>query len=143
MGICYTLINYKDKTLLDLGKGCFAEWVNDRTFSYTEDDIRSVMEDYEYFLDRSASNINYWNSVVDLILNFVKDVNHEDLQMIGDGGDELYILKSYGYKFIASRHKSDVIEDLNKHLTAERQHMYNKEEASKYLSYYPNLNEKI
>lgn len=51
-------------------------------------------------------SIKYWNKVSEMIWNFVKDVDLDKLEILGDctHNDQLYDLKCKKYKFVNSRY---------------------------------------
>lgn len=139
MGTFYFIANFTDKTLFDLGKYIGSEFILEpELLLYRE----SIEETIENLLDGSSNYINQyqiWQNIIDSIWNFVKSANPNDLQCFSDSGDELYIFKSFGYKFIGTRYDledmikyNENLNRLNSHLNCSP-HLYQKSEAVKYI----------
>lgn len=141
MGTEYSLVNYRTKECIDLGKG---GWWSDLIWVpgvlLDQEGIENVlltgMDLYE-----NAHLTEYWKGVVNLIWEFVKGEDIEDIIVVNDCDDSNYILRSYGYKWVSSRYNHNTPEELKEYLDLlnrtsrlNREVYYNKEEAIKYIS---------
>lgn len=133
----YTLVNYKTKEMIELGKGCWWEFFHAPENLLYREGIREVMEDYDYFKEgQSTEMISYWENTIDLIWNFVKDADPADITIISDSDDSTYVLRSNGYHYIDTRYndcKEQHMDFLNRHLL--NQARYNKDEAAIWIQW--------
>lgn len=135
MGIEYTLVNYRTKQMIQLGKGCWWDFNSSpENFLYREG-IEEILIDHGYFDNTEEMKI-YWNEIIDMIWNFVKNENVDDIVVVGDGGDDKYILKCHQYRYVDSRYRSDNLDDLanlNKHLEPKWADRYKREDSIIYF----------
>jgi hypothetical protein len=134
MGVEFVLVNYKTKEMIDLGKGCWWEFRESPEYFLYREGIEEIFCDWGYF-DNSDEDKIYWTSVIDLIWNFVKDADPADLTVVNDCGDDTYILRCYGFRFVGTRYTwENCMEFLNRHLLPEHSRRYDKNDCLKYIA---------
>lgn len=136
MGIEYSLVNYRTKEMIDLGKGCWWGLVYSPENLLYREGIEEVLQDSGYFDNQTQDMITYWYHIIDMIWNFVKNEDPSDITIVSDSGDETYILRCYGYRYIASRYISNTVDNLeflNRHLEPESKKRYKLEDCKQYI----------
>lgn len=155
MGVEYYIVNRKNKTAYDLGKGGWYSLNNDKeSFQDLEYLINYIItECYNSVFDKDSS----WYSnqekkeLKDYIINriapdlfeFCKDTSPKDIFIFNDSGDNITICRSLGYKFVGHRYNEkgdkDYLEHLdflNRHLKETNpKHWYNAENYKQYPEY--------
>ncbi len=144
MGIEYTVINKNNKTMYDLGKGgwsalsldkeafqdleylsnyimyeCYCHVFDDDIMHYTEEEKNSVKN---YITTRIAPDL----------FEFTKDALPDDIEIFGDGGDELSICRSLGYIFTGTRFEEKLSPQWNVYLNDLNYHIHNAFYKSRY-----------
>lgn len=147
MGIEYLLVNKKNKTLYDLAKGSWYEFIDSKEYLTDLELLKEFIFDnifhgYESpnFTDSGESKREYTNEIATEIFEFCFGADLSDLEIINDNGDETWILHCLKYRCIGTRirpNKEDRLEFQNRHLTdASLAHLYSIEDAKKYLLIY-------
>ncbi len=147
MGIEYYLINKKDKTFYDLGKGGWYELNNDtEAFQDLDYLINEILTEC-YYIDDGDMDVKYLDEITDHVTNRVapdlyemcKDTDPSDIWIVNDCGDEITIARTKGYRCIGTRYYdkvskayNDQIEFENRHFRKNRRRMYDSKSFEKH-----------
>ncbi len=119
MGIEYTLVNHKNKTMFELGKGNYILPMRPQTtdefalFLYREafipyfvEQMREHYDDWKHFdAGDKEKNLQYHTQLANTIFDFIEGTDPEkDLSVVNDCDDRLFELREQGYIFLGSRY---------------------------------------
>lgn len=138
MGVAYYIVDKNKKQFYELGKGCWFDF----DFVYLSDPELLSMELKKVFrlMDDDVEMLKYITQRLtpDLYKNF-KDANVYDLKLINDCTDDLFIIRSKGYRCTGTRYYEigsklwiESMDFLNRHFKDRNKHLYDQKEASKY-----------
>ena len=154
MGVEYYIINRKNKTAYDLGKG---SW-------YALNDDKECFQDLEYLQNYIITECwygldpesNYYNEdekqdikkyIADKIapdlFEFCKATDPKDIFIFNDSGDDITICRALGYRFVGLRYLEkneeayqESLDFMNRHLKDDcPKHIYNPENFKNYPEY--------
>ena len=155
MGVEYYIVNRKNKTAYDLGKGgwyalnddkeCFQDLEYLINYIATEC-YKSVFDKdiYHYSDEQKADIKNYiTNRLAPDLFEFCKDTDPKDIFIFSDCEDTITICRSLGYKFVGHRYDEkgdknylDHLDFLNRHfLETNPKHWYDPEKYKHYPEY--------
>ena len=127
MGVFWYIINRKDKTFIELGKG-FSELSEEPDALFDREYLEEFIFD-DLFLGYERSGDEYEREreiakeYAEKICLLVNDAEEGDIFITADYGEDDVIVKCLGYKCLWSRYRGEI----NKHLSDDRKHMYKKE----------------
>ena len=156
MGVEYYIINRKNKTAYDLGKGNWYALNHDKQCFQDLDYLINyiITECYGRVLEKENSNcseeenIELKSYIVNRIaldlFDFCKETDPKDIFIFNDSGDDITICRSLGYKFVGHRYNKkgddDYLDYLENHLNrhfknSNPKHWYNSEDYKDYPEY--------
>lgn len=155
MGVEYYIINRKNKTAYDLGKGGWYALNDDKQcfqdLEYLENYIvndcyDSVFNKHSsWYSDEERVELKEYitNRIAPDLFEFCKDTDPKDIFIFNDSGDDITICRALGYRFIGHKYheKNDKdyqehLDSLNRHFKESNpKHWYNPEDYKNYPQY--------
>jgi hypothetical protein len=125
MGIEYTLVNHKDKTCFELGKGswyalCDHKGQGDICLLYENKIYDTIINEiWETYIRHSNNSENYHKVARELaknLFNFINNADPTQISLANDCDDSKFKLREDSYCWIRSRDSGANFYELNEHL---------------------------
>lgn len=132
MGIEYYIINRKNKTAYDLGKG---GWY---ALSYDKECFQDLEYLENYILEECYNEVNDFiktyvkEKVAPDLFEFCKNTEPKDIFIFNDSGDDMYICRCIGYRFLGHRYSGMSNQEYQEHLKFLNRHLDNNTPAHFY-----------
>jgi hypothetical protein len=111
MSVEYRLVNKKNRTMYELGKGGWYDVMTQCGVLHDRDLLRLAIEEALY-----EPEPGYVAEIAAELFEFTKDTPEDQLVVFNDCGDETGICRSIGYRFTGSRYRPFDMDFLNRHL---------------------------
>lgn len=107
MGVEYRIVNKKNRTMYELGRG---GWY------VLAEDPKRLMDQELLEVAVAVALGEPVPAVVGALADFVRDTPVEQVAVFNDSGDETELCRALGYRFVGSRYEPADLDFLNRHL---------------------------